>query len=109
MAAAGRVWGVIPPETAVTCTGAIRFGNRDFRCWKAGGHGRVSLHRAIVESCDVYFYELGRKLGGGRIAETAKALSLGRQTGIPLPSERGGLIPTAEWKKRARGQPWYPG
>lgn len=109
MAAAGLESGVITPETAVTCTGAIRFGNRDFRCWKAGGHGRVSLHRAIVESCDVYFYELGRKLGVDRIAETAKALSLGMQTGIPLPSERGGLIPTAEWKERARGQPWYPG
>ncbi|MEK6690799.1 MAG: penicillin-binding protein 2 [Nitrospirota bacterium] len=109
MAAAGLETGKITPSTEVNCQGSIRFGNRDFRCWKAGGHGRVSLHRAIVESCDVYFYELGKKLGIDVISKYAETFGLGKITGIPLPSEKTGLVPSTEWKNRALGKPWFPG
>ncbi|MEK6693316.1 MAG: penicillin-binding protein 2 [Nitrospirota bacterium] len=109
MAAAGLESGKITPSTEVTCQGAMRFGNRDFRCWKAGGHGRVSLHRAIVESCDVYFYELGKKLGIDLISDYAVAFGFGKVTGIPLPSEKTGLVPSTEWKKKTQGKPWFPG
>jgi penicillin-binding protein 2 len=80
-----------------------------FRDWKAGGHGIVDLHRALVESCDVYFYEVGDRLGVDAIAEFAREFGLGEPTGIALPSEKKGLIPSTEWKLATRREPWYPG
>jgi len=99
----------VSPEWRTPCLGGKFFGNRRFRDWKAGGHGMIDLHRAIVESCDVYFYEVGNQIGVDAIAEFAKAFGLGEQTGIRLPSEKKGTIPSTEWKLAARREPWYPG
>lgn len=108
-ALAGLEAGVITPATKVECRGGTHFGNRFFGCWRKGGHGVVSLHRALVESCDVYFYEVGRRLGIDRIHDYAKSLGLGERTGIELGKERPGLIPSAEWKKNVHNVAWFPG
>ncbi|MCE5193947.1 MAG: penicillin-binding protein 2 [Nitrospiraceae bacterium] len=100
---------VITPETKVTCTGGIKYGSWEFGCWKKGGHGTISFHRAIVESCDVYFYEAGKRVGIDKIAEYAKKLGLGSPTGLPLVKERPGLIPDTKWKYENKKQPWYLG
>jgi penicillin-binding protein 2 len=109
MAIAGLEEGVINPETAISDPGFFPFGNRNFRDWKEGGHGMVNLHRAIVISCDTYFYQLGPKLGIDRIAKWARAFGLGEKTGIALDDERGGTIPDTEWKMKRFRQPWFPG
>ena len=101
--------GVIQPETRIFDPGYLYVGRRRFRDWKIGGHGWVDLHKAIVESCDVYFYQLGQKLGVDRIAKYARALGLGEKTGIALDDEKAGLIPDSAWKKKRFGQPWFPG
>lgn len=101
--------GVVNPNDEVWCPGYYRFGNRVYRCWKRGGHGRVDLHRAIVESCDVYFYQIGSRLGVDTIAQYAKLLGFGNVTGIELPGERLGLIPTSKWKLQHLGVPWQKG
>ena len=108
-ALAGLAEGVITPKTRVFCPGEYRFAGRGYRCWKKAGHGWVDLERALVESCDVYFYQLGLDLGVDAISRWAGELGLGRPTGIDLPGERGGLVPTKAWKRRARGEPWYAG
>lgn len=109
MAVAALEEKVISPYETIYCRGYTRFGGRRYRCWKRGGHGKVNLTRALVESCDVYFYELGQRLGIDKIAEYAKNLGLGSPTGILLDGERAGLIPDRAWKKRFRKEPWYPG
>ncbi|MFH1014806.1 MAG: penicillin-binding protein 2 [Nitrospirota bacterium] len=101
--------GVITPDTKVTCTGGITYGKWRFGCWKKGGHGTISLHRAMVESCDVYFYEAGKRLGIDKIAEYARKLGLGSETGLQLVKERSGLIPDTKWKHEKRNQQWYLG
>ena len=108
-AMAGLEEGVIDEDTEVSCPGYYRFGNRTFRCWKRGGHGRVNILKAITESCDVYFYKVGELLGVDRLAWYAKASGLGSPTGINLDKEAKGLIPTAAWKKRRTGVPWQKG
>ena len=108
-AIAGLESGIITPNTQFTCTGAFPYGNRDFRCWKEGGHGAISLHRAIVESCDIYFYQAGLKVGVDLIAHYANELGLGRVTGISLPHEKPGTVPSSSWKKKRFGVPWYSG
>ncbi len=109
VAAAGLEAGVTDPNRRVFCPGYFRFGNRSYRCWKREGHGSVDLHRALVESCDVYFYTVGRDLGIDRLATFANGFNLGRRTGIPLPQEKSGLIPTSSWKEGRFKQPWMPG
>jgi penicillin-binding protein 2 len=109
MAIAGLEEKIITPETTFQCSGALPFGNRDYLCWKKEGHGRISLRRAIVESCDVYFYNLGLRLGVDRIAKYAMGLGLGRVTGFPLGHEKAGLIPTSSWKMKRFGIPWQAG
>jgi penicillin-binding protein 2 len=99
----------VTPATSFTCRGALRYGNRDFRCWKREGHGEVALHRALVESCDVYFYQVGLKAGIDEIARVAREFGLGRATGLELGGESQGLIPDSEWKRRVRKEPWYSG
>jgi penicillin-binding protein 2 len=101
--------GVIDEKTNISCTGIYRFGDRDFRCWKKGGHGHVNIFKAIAESCDVFFYQVGAKLGVDRIAWYAKACGLGQMSGIDLDHEAGGLIPTADWKKQRTGISWQRG
>jgi len=108
MALGGLQSGNIRPGDTCDCTGGWRFGGRTFRCWKRSGHGRISMHRAIVESCDVYFYKLGDRMGIDTIAEYAGLLGLGKRTDIVL-RESPGLIPTTGWKERVYGRPWFPG
>ncbi len=97
------------PKDEVECKGFLRFGNRNFRDWKLGGHGKVDFHRSLVESCDVYYYQMGRKLGVDAIAKYSRLFGLGRPTGIDLPFEKKGLIPTKAWKRQTFKEPWYPG
>ncbi len=108
-ALAGLSKGVINPQTIFYCSGSMRFGNRRYGCWKEGGHGPVSLHRALAESCDVYFYKVGLKVGVDSLAEYANLLGLGHKTGIDFEYEKSGLIPTAAWKKLAKGVSWQEG
>ncbi len=109
MAVAGLQEGVLTSTHTEVCTGGTRIYGRRFACWKKGGHGRVDLHRAIVSSCNVFFYRLGRRLGIDRIADNAKAMGLGYKTGIDLLGEDPGLIPSPEWKQRIYKTDWYPG
>jgi len=108
-ALAGLAKGVITPNTVYYCSGSMAFGNRRYGCWKEGGHGPVSLHRALAESCDVYFYQVGLKVGVDSLAEYANRLGLGHKTGIEFEYEKSGLIPTANWKKLAKEEPWQEG
>jgi len=101
--------GLITPETTITCTGHYLFGDRVFRCWRKGGHGRVSLHRALVESCDVYFYHIGRQLDINKLALYSRILGLGQKSGLGLRNEKVGLVPTTEWKKKRFKEPWMQG
>ncbi len=108
-AIAGLESGMITPNTQFICQGAFPYGNRNFRCWKEGGHGAISLHRALVESCDIYFYQVGLKVGVDLIAHYANEFGLGKMTGISLPHERPGTVPSSSWKKKRFGVPWYTG
>jgi penicillin-binding protein 2 len=99
----------IPEDFSVFCAGVTDFYGRAFHCWQKHGHGQVSLHRAVVHSCDVFFYNVGKRLGIDRIAYYALQMGLGRKTGIDLPAEESGLIPSEEWKQRVYHQKWYPG
>src|SRR5947199_285816 len=101
--------GAVTAAWGVSCSGGIQFGSHFFRCWKKGGHGGVSLHRAIVESCDVFFYQAGQRLGVDGIAEYARRLGLGLPTGIRLEHEKTGTIPDTQWKRRRFHQPWFAG
>lgn len=105
----GLELGIINDRTTFSCRGGFPYGGRVFRCWKKGGHGSVNIHRAIVESCDVFFYNLGLKLGVDRIHEISDIIGLGKTTGIDLPGEKDGLVPSTEWKKKTYGQPWFEG
>ena len=101
--------GIVIPDDEVTCTGIFTLGDHPYRCWKKGGHGAVNLHRALVESCDTYFYKTGIKLGIDIIAYYAEMLGLGKKTLIDLDHEEDGLIPTSEWKLKKWKTPWQPG
>jgi penicillin-binding protein 2 len=106
-AIAGLEEGVITPETKVNCKGGINYGGWHFACWRK--HGVISLHRAIVESCDTYFYEVGKRLGIDKIYNYAVNFGLDKKTGIELPGERKGLIPNTKWKLENKKMPWFPG
>lgn len=109
MTIAGLEEGLIQPESRISDPGYYVFGNRAFRDWKKQGHGSVDLHRAIVESCDVYFYQVGQRVGVDRIARWARAFGLGEKTAVALDDEKDGLIPDSVWKRKKYRQPWYPG
>jgi len=109
VAAAGLAEGIVTPSTTEYCPGAANYYGRTFHCWRPGGHGRMDLESAIQNSCDVYFYALGQKLGIERIARYARMFDLGRPTGIDLGGERSGLVPDEAWSEKARRHPWYPG
>jgi penicillin-binding protein 2 len=101
--------GVAGPGHRVFCPGYMKLGNRRFHCWKRGGHGWLAMYEGIVQSCDVYFYDLALKVGIERIAETARTLGLGARLGFDLPGEAPGLIPTPDWKRATHGRPWQKG
>jgi len=101
--------GVIDEQSSVVCTGSYTMGTKKFGCWDKKGHGRVTLRRALKESCDVYFYQLGERLGVDRIAAYARKLGLGTPMGVGLESEKGGLIPTIAWKEKKFKKKWYSG
>ncbi|HAO21928.1 MAG TPA: penicillin-binding protein 2, partial [Desulfobacteraceae bacterium] len=101
--------GVANERTTVTCPGYYHFKDHTYRCWNKFGHGPVNAFSAMAQSCDVFFYHVGQKLGVDRIAKYAKAAGLGAKTGIELDHEGGGLIPTSEWKKRRMGVSWRAG
>ncbi len=110
MALAGLDRGMLDPTgTVAYCRGYSKiYGNR-YRCWKASGHGTVNLRDALKGSCNVYFHQLGQKLGIDQIATHSRMLGLGRKTGIDLGGEKAGLVPDSRWSLEARGAPWYPG
>jgi penicillin-binding protein 2 len=108
MATAGWQEG-IAQTLHVNCTGGAEFYGRRFGCWVKGGHGAVDLTKAIYQSCDVFFYTLAEKLGIERIAKYATALGLGQKTGIDLPNEVSGVMPSEEWKIKNFKQKWFAG
>ena len=101
----------IPETLTEYCPGYATFYGRMFKChvYGKGAHGIVDFHKAIVQSCDVYFYNVGKLLGIDRISQYATALGLGRRTGIDLPSEETGLVPSEEWAERVYHRKWYAG
>ncbi|MFH1238671.1 MAG: penicillin-binding protein 2 [bacterium] len=110
-ATAGLQEGVINPQDTFLCTGSYTMEgyNRVFNCWKKEGHGNINLINAMAQSCDVYFYQLGLKLGMGNLPKYAKEFGLGKVTGIELPGEKGGIIPDRAWKKRVLHEGWWDG
>lgn len=101
--------GMVTQDTVFYCSGSTTFGNRKYGCWKKGGHGPVNLHRALAESCDVYFYLAGQRVGVDKLALYAKSLGLGSKTGIELENEKAGLVPSTDWKIKNRREPWQEG
>ncbi len=108
-ALAGLAKGVIDENTIIYCPGYYVYGNRRYRCWKHSGHGAVDLNRALGESCDVYFYQVGQRLGVDTLAEYARKFGLGERTGVALEHEKSGLVPTKKWKNERDGVRWQNG
>ena len=97
------------PKTAVRCTGSIELYGEKFHCWKKKGHGYMDMRNGIKQSCDIYFYEVARKLGIDRLSETAKKFGLGKPVLKGLIEERSGVVPNTSWKKKNIGKNWYLG
>lgn len=108
-ALAGLQEGAVNDASSVSCSGAYTLGTSTFKCWNKKGHGTTSLKKSLRESCDVYYYQLGEKLGVDKIAAAARDFRLGSAMGIELQNEKKGLIPTAEWKQKRFGTRWYHG
>ncbi|MFP5489904.1 MAG: penicillin-binding protein 2 [Bacteriovoracia bacterium] len=106
---AGFEEGVLDENTEVFCSGNMRFGRKVYHCWKQAGHGSTTLPKAIRESCNMYFQRAAMKMDIDTIAKYANMFGLGKRTGISLPREVSGLIPTESWKKKRFGQEWQPG
>ena len=109
MAEAGLEEGLVAEEVRTFCSGVAVFYNRPFHCASKTGHGYLNLEGAITHSCNIFFYELGRRMGISRIALHAQSLGLGQKTGIDLPGERSGVMPSPEWKQQVRGSKWFAG
>ncbi|MFL6415828.1 MAG: penicillin-binding protein 2 [Bryobacteraceae bacterium] len=109
MAIAGLEAGIVDDETHFHCAGGASFYGHYFACHIRGGHGDIALHRAIAQSCDVYFYNVANRLGIDRIAEVAELAGIGHKTGIDLPNESSGTMPSTRWKMRTFRQKWYAG
>jgi penicillin-binding protein 2 len=101
--------GIITPDFQVSCSGGATFYGRPFKCWKKGGHGSLNLRQAIEQSCDVYFYTVGNMVGVDKINKWATAIGLGVKSGIDLPNEVEGLVPSTEWKREKMHEKWYAG
>jgi penicillin-binding protein 2 len=100
---------VITPDFKVHCSGGATFYGRPFKCWKKGGHGTMDLRHAIEQSCNVYFYTIGNMTGIDKIHKWATLLGLGEKSGIDLPNELTGLVPSPEWKQARFKEKWYAG
>jgi penicillin-binding protein 2 len=109
MAAAGLEVGTLNPLRTLYCPGHATFYGHTFSCDKHDGHGTIGLHKAIVSSCNVFFYNVGNDLGINRISQYAQMMGMGRKTGVDLPNEDAGLIPSKEWKQRVHKARWYEG
>jgi penicillin-binding protein 2 len=109
MALAGLDAGYVNPETAYYCSGAQEIYGAVRRCWFKPGHGSMNLTNAIRNSCNIYFYNLGQRMGIVPIASYARMMGFGRKTGIDMPGEKEGLVPDPDWKKRTTGTVWYRG
>ncbi len=109
MAIAALETKTMAPSSTVFCNGGYQFGKRLYHDWKASGHGYVDLHNALVHSCDVYFYTVGQRMGIDVMAEFGKEFGLGKVTGVELPSERSGIMPSTAWKQKAKNEQWLPG
>jgi penicillin-binding protein 2 len=109
LAVAGLEENVITPQTYINCRGSIHVGNHEFHCWRKRGHGDVNLHQALVQSCDVYFYEVGRRLGVERIAKWCRRFGLGSASGLKLAGELPGLVGTPAWKRTRFHASWQEG
>src|SRR6266545_4509927 len=110
VALAGLEEGVITPDFKVNCSGGASFYGHYFKCWRKGGHGAIDLRHAIEQSCDVYFYTVANMLGVDKINKWATLLGLGVKSGIDLPNEVEGLVPSTEWKRlHTKEQKWYAG
>jgi len=109
MALAGLESGVVEDDTQFHCPGGASFYGHYFACHLKHGHGDITLHRAISQSCDVYFYNVGNRLGIDRIAKYAELAGIGHKTGIDLPNETQGTMPSTRWKMRMSRQKWYAG
>lgn len=101
--------GVITPESTVSCPGYLEFGSRRFHCWKHGGHGRVNLERSLMESCDVYYYDIAQKVGIDKIAEMGRRLGLGVRHDLPMSAISEGNMPTKDWKLQRHKAEWRVG
>lgn len=101
--------GVVTPTSEVFCPGHMSLGNARFHCWRPGGHGRVGLVQALAQSCDVYFYEIARRVGIDAIAAMARKFGFGERLGLDLPGEMPGLMPDTKWKRERLKQPWQKG
>lgn len=108
-AVAGLEEGVITPQTRILCRGSFTLGDRTFRCWKRSGHGNVDLYQALIHSCDVYFYEVGRRLGIERLAKWSRRFGLGAPAALKLDKEAPGLVGNPAWKSAQFRQPWHEG
>ncbi len=109
VALAGLESGAINSHHSVFCPGYMELGDHRFHCWKKGGHGTVDIVGGLRHSCDVFFYDVSRRVGVDRIAEMARRFGLGDRTGLDLPHERPGVIPSIAWKKATYGKGWDMG
>jgi len=109
VAAAALEAGLIDENTEHVCEGVFRVGNVQAHCWNRSGHGRLNVYGAIENSCNVFFYKVGKELGVDKIHEMATRLGLGSLTGVDLLHEKSGLVPSREWKQKRFNEPWYPG
>jgi len=109
VAIAALKYGVISSESTHSCSGKIEFGDRLYHCWKTNGHGKMNVTNAITQSCDVFFYEVSKKLGIDRIAKVAEDFGLGQIFDISMPNQKKGIIPSKKWKKTTLGESWYAG
>jgi penicillin-binding protein 2 len=108
-AAAGLETGAITPQWKAECFGLYWIATWPYRCWKEVGHGQIALEQAIVESCDIFFYQVGLRTKVEALHNYARLFGLGEKTGIDLPGEKAGLVPDADWKEQTQHMPWFPG
>ncbi len=101
--------GLVGPGHSVYCGGHIELGSHRFHCWKRGGHGTMNLHQGLKQSCDVYFYDLAKRIGIDKLAETARKFGIGVLPEIGLVDAKAGLMPDKTWKRAKLKEPWYPG